>query len=417
MIDLRERRYPQSSMPASRIPPLIDTALRATAWLLAAAWTAKAISVARGLRRVPNLLDPAHDCDPDPTPAGNQPAVTVIVPARNEAAAIEACLSSLLAQTYLPLRILAINDRSTDSTGAVMDTLAAQHPDRLSVLHVTTLPAGWLGKTHAMAFAARHTLSLHHPDWLLFTDGDVLFHPDALRRSLALATHQQADHFVTLPTPLLRSPGEAMLLGCFQVLGFWAVRAWRIADPRTRDAVGVGAFNLLRTSAYRQLGGFEALRYQIVEDLALGRRVHRLGLRQRVVFAPGYVSLHWAPGIKGILGTMTKNLFAIFGYRLVLLSLGCAGLLVLCVGPFAALGFRFTRIPGAIAALAIITIYRTASPLTRVPARYALGFPIATILLVFACLRSAAVTLRAGGVTWRGTFYPLPELRAKAEQL
>ena len=208
-----------------------------------------------------------------------------------------------------------------------------------------------------------------------------------------------------------------MLLGCFQVLGFWAVRAWRIPNPRTRDAVGIGAFNLLRTSTYTQLGGFEALRYQIVEDLALGRRVKQLGLRQRVAFAPGYVSVHWAAGIRGIRGTMTKNLFAIFGYRVLLITLGSAGLLVLCVGPFAALFFRPTRIPGTIATLAIAAIYVVARPLTRVPARYALGFPVATILLVYAILRSAAVTLHAGGVTWRGTFYPLPALSAQAQPL
>ena len=388
-------------------------ALRATAWLIAAAWTAKAVSVARGLRRVPNLLDPSHDC----SPAGNPPRLTVIVPARNEAAAVAACLTSLLAQTYGPLRIIAVDDRSTDTTGSLMDTLAAQYPDRLAVLHVTDLPAGWLGKTHAMAFAARHTLSLDRPDWLLFTDGDVLFHPDAIRRALALAITQEADHFVTLPTPLLRTPGEAMLLGCFQVLGFWAVRAWRIADPSSRDAIGVGAFNLLSTSAYNQLGGFEALRYHVVEDLVLGRRVKRLGLRQRVAFAPGYVSLHWAAGVRGVLGTMTKNLFAIFEYRVLLIAIGSAGLLVLCVGPVAALAFRATRLPGAIATLAIVSIYAVARPLTRVPARYAFGFPVATILLVFAILRSAVVTLRHGGVTWRGTFYPLPALRAEAESL
>ncbi len=392
---------------------LLQLAARSAAWILAAAWGVKAISVARGLRQVPNLAEPQYDR----SPVGN-PSLTVIVPARNEAANLHRCVTSLLHQTYPRLHIIAVDDRSTDATGPILDALATAHPDRLTALHITELPEGWLGKTHAMAFAARHALSLDWPDlpdWLLFTDGDVIFHPDAIRRALALAVSDRSDHFILLPTAIFRSRGEAMLLGCLQVLGFWAVRAWRVPYPSSRDAIGVGAFNLLRATAYERLGGFEALRLQIVEDLALGHRVKRLGFRQRAVFAPGFVSLHWAPGVRGVLGTMTKNLFAIFGYRLLVLGLACVGLLLLCAGPVVALLISGCRIPGLLALAAISSMYVAARPLTRVPARYALGFPVAAALLVFAIARSAAVTLRAGGVEWRGTFYPLPALRAHTE--
>ena len=145
-----------------------------------------------------------------------------------------------------------------------------------------------------MALAARHAIALHHPDYLLFTDADVLFHPDAIRRSLAQAVATHADHFVTFPTPIIKTLGEGMLLGFLQS---WASGPPALAssNPKAiRDSVGIGAFNLLRTPAYQQLGGFDALRMEILEDLTLARRVKLAGLRQRVAFAPGMVTLHWA---------------------------------------------------------------------------------------------------------------------------
>ena len=177
-----------------------------------------------------------------------------------------------------------------------------------------------------MALAARHAIAIHHPDYLLFTDADILFHPEAIRRSLAQAVATQADHFVTFPTPIIKTTGEGMLLGYLQVMGLWATRPWRAADPNAmRDSVGIGAFNLLRTSAYQQLGGFDALRMEILEDLTLARSVKLAGLRQRVAIAPGMVSLHWASGALGIINVMTKNLFAIFQFRISLVLLACIG--------------------------------------------------------------------------------------------
>src|SRR5580704_4554015 len=115
------------------------TALKLLAWLIALAWLWKAITAARGLPSIPNLHEPRYNL----TPAGN-PTVTVIVPARNESADITATLESLLNQDYPNLRIIAVDDRSTDTTGTIMDALAAQHPTKLHTLHVKELPTGWL---------------------------------------------------------------------------------------------------------------------------------------------------------------------------------------------------------------------------------------------------------------------------------
>ncbi len=390
--------------------PHLQLALQLLAWLIAAAWLWKAITSAVGFRSISNLTSPAFDLNP------TGEAITVIVPARNEQAAIRACLESLLAQDYPNLHILAVDDRSTDATPRIMDELAAHHPHRLTALHISDLPPGWLGKTHAMALAARHAIAVHEPHWLLFTDGDILFHPQALRRSLIAAERDGADHFVTLPTAIIRTPNEGAVMGFLQVLGLWATRLWRVADPSTRDAVGIGAFNLIRTSAYQQLGGFESLRMEILDDLTLARRVKQARLRQRCAFAPAYVSIHWASGALGIVRGMTKNLFAIFGFHASLLLLACAWLALFCIGPFAAALWTPTRIPALLTLVAIASMYRTTGRFSGISTWNFFAFPFAAALFLYSMLRSTAVTLKNGGVEWRGTFYSLADLRRKSVQ-
>src|SRR5579862_433028 len=162
-------------------------------WLIVLTWTWMILSTLRNIHRVPNLLDSRYAQPLDPSPL---PLISVIIPARNEEASIEATLRALLAVESVPIHIFAIDDRSTDSTGAILDRIAVEAPSRLTVIHVTDLPPGWLGKPHAMALAARQATT----PWLLFTDADVLFAPDALLRSLNLAQAENADHLVLFPT-------------------------------------------------------------------------------------------------------------------------------------------------------------------------------------------------------------------------
>jgi GT2 family glycosyltransferase len=383
--------------------------LTLSAWFIALLWIWKAITSAFGLRRVPDLTNPAHNRTPP-----NHPSIAVIIPACNEEKNIDACLNSLLQQDYAALHLIAVDDRSTDSTGAIINALATQHPEKLTALPITELPTGWLGKTHAMAFAARHAISLHHPDYLLFTDADILFRPDTLRLALTHAATTQADHFVILPTTIVKSAGEGMLLSYLSVMSLWAVRPWRVSDPKAlRDAVGLGAFNLVRTPVYQQIGGFEALRMEIVEDLALGARIKRQGFRQRMATGPGLVSVHWASGVSGILNGMTKNLFAILLYNPALVLLSCLWIAAFCISPIALLALSATRTPAILAIASIASLYLLSSRKSRVSPAYAVLFPVSAALIAYSILLSMTTTLKNGGVTWRGTFYPLSELRKK----
>lgn len=387
----------------------LQLALQVIAWLIAITWLWKVIAAAFGLPRVPNLLNPQHNLSPQ-----GSPSITVIVPARNEAADIASTLHSLLAQDYPNLHIIAVDDRSTDQTGTIIDTIAAQHPEKLRVLHVTELPSGWLGKTHAMALAARQAPT----DYLLFTDADVLFHPTAIGIALANAIATHADHFITVPTTIIHRWDEAAILGFFQTFSLWAARPWRIPDPKAKyDAIGIGAFNLLLREAYEQIGGFESLRMEIVEDVGLGRRIKRAGLAQRIAFGHGLVSLHWASGIGGLVTVMTKNLWATFRFHISLALLGCLWLLAFCVAPAIALFFSSTRMPAIITLAAVACAYRLLSRHSGISTWNALFFPFGALVFAFALLRSMVITLYQGGILWRGTFYPLAELRKNAGPL
>jgi len=384
----------------------------AIAWLIAAAWLLKLVESAWGLKTVPNLLAAEYDV----APAGG-PKIAVIVPARNEAAGVGACLESLLVQDYAKLRIVAVDDRSTDGTAAILDALAEAHRERLEVLHVAALPEGWLGKTHAMAVAARQAIAADGCDYLLFTDADIVFRADAVRRALELVRATEADHLVVLPTTVAKTYGEAMLLAYLQVMAVWVVRIWRVADPRAkRDAVGVGAFNLMRAVAYKELGGFEAMPMEILEDLTLGRRVKKAGMRQRVAVAPGMICVHWAAGVRGILNGMTKNIFAVFRYRSGMLLAGAAAIAIAGIGPVGLLLVPGGRVAGATALVSVAGLYAVLGRTNRISPLYAVLFPVAAVLVVYTMLRSLAVTVGRGGVEWRGTFYPLAVLREHAER-
>jgi glycosyltransferase involved in cell wall biosynthesis len=384
-------------------------AVKLFAWWIALTWLWKVLCGAFGLPRVPNLLLPQYNIAPP-----GSPSITVIVPARDEAPDIAATLHSLLAQDYPNLQIIAIDDRSTDRTGAIMDTIAAQHPAKLRALHVTELPAGWLGKSHAMALAAHQAPT----DYLLFTDADVLFHPSAIRLALANAVVTNADHLITVPTTIIRRWDEGALLGFFQIFSFWAARPWRIANPKAkRDAIGIGAFNLLRRKAYLAIGGFESLRMEIVEDVGIGRRIKRAGLAQRIAFGHGLVSLHWASGVNGLIGVMTKNLWAAFRFYIGLALLGCLWLVTFCVSPFLGLFFAPTRIPAILTFAAIAYAYRLLNRHSGISSWNALFYPFSALVFLFTLLRSMFLTLKQGGILWRGTFYSLTELRKNAAPL
>ena len=380
-----------------------------TGWGLAIIWLSRILDAAFGMRKVPDITRPEWNRTPV-KPSGD-PRVSIIVPARNEEADIGQALKSLLALDYSNFEIVAVDDRSTDATSAIMDRVAASNDDggRLKVVHVRELPPNWLGKTHAMWRA----VSLASGEWLLFTDADVIFKPDALRRAVTYAESESADHVVLFPRMVMKHVGERMMIAFFQTLFMFGHRPWKVSDPKTKDHMGVGAFNLIRRSCYNAVGTYERLRMEVLDDMKLGKVVKEAGFAQRNVFGEDLISIRWAAGAMGVVDNLTKNFFAVLSYRWPLALISCAGLLLFNLVPFLGLAFApgTSRFGFVVALLSMFAIYVGMSRKSDIPARYFILHPVSTILFVYAMLRSMFLTLGRGGVIWRGTFYPIAALR------
>lgn len=371
---------------------------------LGATWLYHTIAARRGIPQIAELTRAEHA-----VPAGTKlPRVSIIVPARNEAATIEPAVRSLLAIDYPDYELVVVDDRSEDATGEILERLRAEN-GRLSVVHVRELPAGWLGKTHAMWSAAAQSTG----EWILFSDADVVHAPEALRRAVRYAEQEQADHMVLLPTMLMESVGERMMVSFFQAMFIFASRPWKVRDPKVRDSMGVGAFNLVRRSAYEKIGTYESMRLSVVDDMRLGEKVKQAGLASCVAFGEGLVRVRWAVGARGVVQNLTKNFFAHLRYNPWLAIAAALGLLWLHLGPWlgTAMATGWTRAGYAVALGSLLTVYVAMGRRTKISPGYVLLHPVASVLMVFTLLRSTVLTLVHGGVEWRGTFYPLAELK------
>ncbi len=387
--------------------------------LLALIWLVPAVQLLLHFSEVADLNQPEWN----PPPDAALPFLTIVVPARNEEAEIEPALRSLLQLNYPQFEVVAVNDRSTDHTGAIMERIAAETATqgKLRVIHVRDLPAGWLGKVHAMWLGSQANASLGNAarpypgDWLLFTDADCVFHPDTLRRALHYAIKTSTDHLVLFPTAHMKTLGERMMIGFPQVMASFAMRPWKVRDPKASDHIGVGAFNLIRRSAYDAIGTYEALRLEVVDDIKLGEAIKKAGLRQDVVFGRELVSLRWAVGAAGVVANLEKNLFAFLRFRVSLALAVCAVTFFLCVCPFLGilLAPGWARVPFAVAVAMIALAYTLTGRYMASSPWMFLTCPIAALVFDFATLQSAYLALRDGAITWRGTKYSLEELRRK----
>ena len=354
-----------------------------------------------GLARVPWLSRL-----PDALPAG-PPRVSVVVAALNEEATVEPAMRSLLALDYPGLEVVAVDDRSTDGTGAILDRLAAQDP-RLRVLHVAQLPASWLGKNHALHAGA----AIATGELLLFTDADVVFERRALRQAAGWFVAHQLDHLTLVP----EFRGRGSLVGAM-VCGagiFLLLRhpPWRLRrSPRLY--FGAGAFNMVRASAYRAWGGHAPLKLEVLDDLMLGRLVKQRGLRQDALMGKGAVAVEWYPDAPAMVKGVEKNGFANLDYSVTRMAVSTAAMLAARYWPYAGLFLTTGRAwwfnAGTIAA--DLALHALVLRSTGFRARSLAWWPLNCAVMAYAMWRSAFATLRRGGVAWRGTLYPLGELR------
>ncbi len=352
----------------------------------------------RKLRRLTDISD---------RPLDNPPFVSVVIAARQEAEHLRATLTALLAQSYPAFEVVLVNDRSTDSTGSIADEMA-RADGRLQVVHVTSLPGGWLGKTHAMHAGAARARG----DYVLFTDGDVVFAPGALTRAMRLVGQDNVDHLAVVPC--ITSPSRVVRwsVGAFSIFFLLFTRAWQVADPRSRASIGIGAFNLVRTSVYRAAGGHEPIRLRPDDDLRLGRLLKSRGAKAAVWRSAGLVQVDWYPSVRALIHGMEKNSFAALDYRVGAAIASVASQLL-----YAAAFLVPLWVTGALRVVVLfdlavaIAASAAAARVVRQPVWSALLQPLVLPFMAWVQARAILLTLRRGGIVWRDTFYPLSELR------
>lgn len=389
-------------------------------WHMAAAgaaafWLTQGVRWLIGLKRLP-VVEPLQTWNRSNHVYDGH--LAIVVPACNEEHTVDSAMRSILAHAPRNALVVAVNDRSTDSTGEILNRLACQD-DRLMVCHVRHLPRGWLGKTHAMTLGTRVALNrwgvLRHDDWFLFTDADVVYRDGGIEAALSFARTNGVDHLTAFPHLVVRGFWEKVFVSAFTILFGIRYRIWEVNNPRSSAYVGIGAFNLVRAEAYERMGTHRRLALEVGDDVCLGREMRRSGARQIVANGYHMASVRWQHSLSGLISGLEKNAFSGVDYSLVhLVVFATAGTLLLAspfAGVFVTRGWARAANLSSLGMLALL--YASNKPQGGPSWWYFLTYPLGTMLFLVTIWRSAIIILLRGGVSWRDSFYPLKELRAR----
>jgi cellulose synthase/poly-beta-1,6-N-acetylglucosamine synthase-like glycosyltransferase len=370
-------------------------------------WAIQGVRAGLGMSRLPRIERIA------PLEKDRCPRISIVFAARDEAEKLAGALETLLKLDYPDYEVIAVDDRSKDATPQILDDFAKRSP-RLRVVHVTSLPPGWIGKTHALD----QGYQIATGSFFVFTDADVHFAPDVLGRVMALVNEQRLDHLSLFAKMVMVGFWERVVMTFFG-LGFSVgVEAWRTSDPRSSAYVGIGAFQIIRREVYEAVGGYRRLALQVPEDMKVGKIVKQGGFRSQVAFAAHHVSVRWQAGLGNLVRGTTKTFFGAASFSLRLAVVQITGILFMSVMPWVAfvwllvakshglaLVFAAIAVGISFAIHVVIAVGAEASPL------YGLTHPIGALIFAWMLTRSTFVTYWQGGVNWRETFYPLAELR------
>lgn len=375
---------------------LVLAALAALAWLIQ---LLLALRIAVLIPRLSSLKVPEREV---------WPKLSILVPARDEGAELEGALRSKLSASYPNLELVAIDDRSSDRTGEVIDQIAATDP-RVRAAHVKVLPEGWLGKLNAMNIGLAQATG----EWVLFSDADVHVEPGVLEKLINFGEKQHVDFIAVFPQ--MRSvswwidAGTAVLLRVLTV----ASRCWAANDDRSKVAVGVGAFNLVRRSALETTRVLETLKMEVADDVGMGAVLKHHGLRCRFFVGGPEVHLVFLDSLKAAMKSADKG-GGMLGYSIPKSIVLALAPLSFEVGvPLAAicLGGQLA-VFGALALIFGTGTHLVLSIFVSAPLRGALLWPLGQMLTSALTLRAGLLAWKNQGIYWRDTFYSRKQLEA-----
>ena len=349
-------------------------------------------------------------------PPARGPLISVIVPARNEEKNIQRCVEALLAQDYPNFQVLVLDDRSTDSTPAILAGFSACD-SRLVILAGRELPAGWAGKPHALHQAAASATG----EWLLFLDADTYLHPNALSAALVSAQKTGADLYTVMTEQILGSFWEKTVMPLVFTALSVGFSPRKVNDPKSHDAIANGQFIFIRRAAYDAIGGHEAVKNQIVEDKALAEKVKWSGQRLVIADGRGIARTRMYTDLPSMWEGWTKNIYLGLSDHPALLLLGAFGALlalmaalVLPAWPIfgilwyanggAWMAFAVTLEALLVWAYIILARMKINHPM-GISRWYAFTTPLGAGVFAAMMLTSAWKVLSGQGVTWKGRNY------------
>jgi len=347
--------------------------------------------------------------DPLAPNTADLPPLSVVIAARDEEERIAEAAVSLLAQDYPNLEVILIDDRSSDRTGAILDDLATNEP-KLKVIHIETLPEGWLGKVYGLHVG----ITQARGDWILFSDADVHFAPNTLRRAVAHAQRRGLDHLALFPHMISSGFWHEAVMAAFRVFFLIGTRLHEVDDPNKPTALGEGGFNLFRRTVFDRTPGMAWLKDEVVDDVGLARMLKGAGGRNGWGFAGEAVSLVWYPSLKAMFFGLEKNLFgAVAHYSYLRLGLQITAMWGLAAAPILAL----FQPEGWIQGLGVAALLLTATGAAVAKVRFgmdllpSLAAPLGQFVVGVMMLHAGYRCWRQGGVNWRGTIYPVETLK------
>lgn len=338
------------------------------------------------------------------------PKVSLIIPVCNEAQTVEKAAHSLFSMNYPEIEFIFVNDRSTDDTGLVLARLATAEK-RMKIITISHLPVGWLGKVHAF----KKGLEIASGEWILFSDADVHYNEFSLKKALSYSYNNKLDFLAVLPSIVGGTLFVRILLA--QVIHYmtFLVNFSKISDPEYKGAIAHGAFMLVRTSIYKKSKGLEALKMEVLDDVGFAVEMKRAGAKIAILSGLDEIEFEWYSSTKGFINGFEKNGFASMQYSIILLSLAVLGMSLFFLGytifPIMTHSVIYMSFVWSSLIIYLLITQISLKKIIKIPFWGVFLFTVNILFLPYVVARSAVKCLKQQGIYWRGTFYPLAELK------
>ena len=335
-------------------------------------------------------------------------SLSIVIAVKDDESEIEATIKKLLQSKLPDLEIIVVNDRSKDSTPQILDRLATLDP-RLKIVHVHNLPKGWLGKVHALSKGTEVAAK----DFILFMDADMGTDDKVLVKAMSIMFKEKLDHLSILPHIEQKSFFLDLLMSTSNILFTLSGRPWLSIEERPIHCVkGVGKFNLVRRTSFSESDGFEWLKMEVADDVALGQLMASEGGRSLFVKAGVHgPDLSWYPTFWEMVKGLEKNSVGGFtNYKWsMFLFMVSVSMVPMIVFVWAIIALQVSVISLLLGCSLLFAFF--AKDVIKYPFLIVASFPLGIFILACVLVRSFLICQKNGGIKWSGTLYPLRDLK------